>query len=226
VLVGGYKDMHEARGALEGMRKLKPPPDKFCVTGDRVQGTVENGTKGVMVEQVRINPFATAFVVRNPTVAHEQEDAAQDLEFFKKVNAGESLSLLSNKKPWTLVVKEFHGISMIQPAATSNKVLDFFGLGDKRGDHLSAAALNAQEFAKLLRNMKPVAFEAYVLHTRTSSLVTVGGYDSQNDPKMESDKQLLSKITLLPQDPRLPSANTQFLMQPMPMRVPGRDATR
>jgi hypothetical protein len=229
VLVGGYKDMAEARRALDGIRTLQPPPDKFCVMGERVQSTVEKGSKGVNVEQVRINPFATAFVAHNPTVPHEQDNAAQELEFLKKLNAGESLSLLNNKKPWTLLVKEFHGIGMIQPASSSSKVLDFFGLGDKRGEHLTAAGVNAQKFAEVLQKMKEhkeLPFDAYVLHTRTSSLVAVGGYDSPDDPQMARDRALLSKITLQPKDSRVPVVNTQFLMQPMPMPVPGREAGR
>jgi hypothetical protein len=226
VLVGGYKDRDSARKALDAIKRLPPPPKKFCDFGFVQQRVTRDSAKDADTRPFLYNPFHTSFVVHNPTVPLEQEDPAKDLKLLEKLNEGESLSLLSCKKPWTLVVKEFHCISVIQSPQPSSKIADFFGMGDMRRDHLTAAALNAEEFAKVLRTMKPVSFEAYVLHTRTSSLVTVGGYDSLNDPKMEKDKQLLSKITLQAQDPRVPSANTQFLMQPMPMQEPGRDATR
>ena len=63
--------------------------------------------------------------------------------------------------------------------------------------------------------MKDPSFEAYVLHTRTQSIVTVGGYEGPNDPKLMQDQQVLSRLRLNGVPPEM-----QLFAQPMPMEVP------
>jgi hypothetical protein len=38
---------------------------------------------------------------------------------------------------------------------------------------------------------KSFQLDAYVLHTRHSSIVTVGGFDSLSDPRMRSTQEML-----------------------------------
>jgi hypothetical protein len=238
VLVGGYKDMESARRALPDFQKLAPPA-KFSYTGIREEANdalmdhlrspiprPRTGNEAMTIKQVADNPFRYSFVVRNPTVPREPAPQASADPLLKKLNTGEALSLLNCKKPWTLVVANFQGPMVIQSrdgTGSSNRFIDTL-LGKKARDHLDAGAQQAQVLAKALREMKDasgasVGFEAYVLHTRYASIVTVGGYDSPNDPKMAQDQQVLSKLKLLGTNIQDPSFHT-WLPQPLPMEVP------
>ena len=65
VLVGGYKDDDAAFKAAQQIRKLPPPSEKFM---DQAMQGVVNGDQLTPVSEkpVYINPFRTAFAVRNP----------------------------------------------------------------------------------------------------------------------------------------------------------------
>ncbi|MCS6849633.1 MAG: hypothetical protein NZ700_00510 [Gemmataceae bacterium] len=218
VLVGGYKDMDTARKALDDIRKLKPS-QKFM--GSVVQGTQKTGQ---VSERTWLNPFATAFVVHNPTVPMPPPDNKPD-PLLKQLNADEPYSLLKCRKPWTLVVKDFPGASVIVPANTPpGSFLERIGLSRKSSEVLNAGALQAQQLAKALREMKEMQFEAYVLHTRHNSLVTVGGFDSPNDPKMQETIRKLASFRFTgPPDLTNPQGGPGLLSlwpQPLPMEVP------
>src|SRR5262245_3942464 len=62
VLVGGYKDQDAAAKAAQQIRKLDPPDDKFMHHASQVI----DGTAGTE-QDVAINPFRTAFPVKNPS---------------------------------------------------------------------------------------------------------------------------------------------------------------
>src|SRR5262249_30413744 len=115
VLVGDFKDEQAARKALDDFKKLQRPPDKFCDKVLMQAPTEQDGRKGYDVKQVPCSPFLTSFVIHNPTVPLDKPDDSKELDFLKKINAGESLSILNTpkSKPYTLLVKEFHGIGMI-----------------------------------------------------------------------------------------------------------------
>src|SRR5262249_38404077 len=136
-----------------------------------------------------ISPFANAFVTRNPTVPHEQQSSKEDYEYLKRVNANEELSLLKNHHAWTLAVKDYPGISIIKSNATPSSFMDkLWGGGQK--DTLGASGATAHNLAEVLRKL---GYEAYVLHARRTSYVTVGGFDSKDDPRMEALRQELER---------------------------------
>lgn len=217
VLVGGYPDMESARKALDDFKKLPTPPEKFCDKGILQREGTKDGQKGVWIEEVLYSPFRTSFVVHNPTLPKEQIDKGNDFAFLKQLNADESFSLLKCPKPWTLAVQTFYGGCVVQPHNKSSKFLDLLPFGKKEGEQLNAAALQAHELANALRQMKINGippFEAYVLHTRNCSIVTIGAYDSPDDERMMNDYQLLSKMKLQQ------GAGGQIIPKPMPMPVP------
>jgi hypothetical protein len=217
VLIGGYPDMETARKALDKVRKWPQPSDRFCVLGERVvPGKSDKGEKGFFYQQICFSPFATAFVVRNPTLPREQEDKNAD-PFLWELNSGESLSLLKSSKPWTLVVKVYQGAAMLKPRTASSSFLDMIGMGSKTGELLNAGAMQAHELGQLLRKMK---FDAYVLHTRSSSLVCVGGYDGKEDPRLLRDQQTLAKLHFQAQSGNPDPDSMRLLVQPLPMEVP------
>lgn len=192
VLVGGYPDMESARKALDDIKKL-PVPDLKLGSGRPAFDTVfEIGEDGKRKE-TRISPFQMAFVTRNPTVSQGQAASKVD-PLWWKLNAGNEYSLLECKKPWTLVVKMYEGAKSIVSQETTGK--GFLGKvlpggGSNPGQDLDRAALQAHELARVLRQLN---FYAYVLHTRTSSLVTIGGFNSPDDPEIGRVRQQLANL--------------------------------
>ncbi len=214
--------METARKALNDIRKLPAPPNKLCDSvGIAGPAGGSGNNKGNTVERAFISPFKTAFVVHNPTLPMEKEKEKPD-PFLKDLNAGESYSLLHHcKKPWTLAVKDFTGAAVVQQQTSApSTFLDKIGLG-RSGDRLTASAMQAHELARVLR--ENLHLEAYVLHTRNRSVVSVGGFDSLQDPKMEQMQRQLAGFKLqAPPQMANPQAPQQSLLwqQPMPMEVP------
>jgi hypothetical protein len=222
VLVGGYKDDVTARKELDRIRTLKPS-DKFSKVA------YVPDAKGKMHEEA-INPFQSAFVCRNPAIPVEKPKHDDDLDRrLKNYNADESFSLLKCGKAWTLVVKVYKGASIIESQSSSGSIMERMGLAKKTGELLDANGNEAHKVAEVLRtppknprtNQVGIAFEAYVLHTEYNSYVTIGAFDTPDDPRVA---QLMQ--TFLNEMHRQGSAvnqlhlKVQFLAQPTPMPVP------
>ena len=68
VLVGGFPDDNAARRALDQMRLSAPRPDEGEARHEALlQAGREGPGQGAGGETVYINPFARAYLVRNPT---------------------------------------------------------------------------------------------------------------------------------------------------------------
>lgn len=194
VLVGGYKDRDAAFAALQQIRKLTPPDPKKFAFDIKFMATVEQDKSGkgpakvTDGEAVYVNPFHRAFPARNPTAQENSADvAAEELKTLRKINQGEEFSLFNCKGKLTLVVSRFNiAARMVDDRAQSR---DFFGFMKPRGE--DGAAHNAHNLAEAFRkNGLP---DTYVLHTKFCSFVTVGGYDSETDPRLLSMQKLLAE---------------------------------
>lgn len=208
VLVGGYKDDVAARKALDRIRELKPPnPERVKLATKFYQQSDPKTGQQRKAELVYINPFSKAMVVRNPAAKHDQRPADWDkidINVLKKLNRDEPFSLLECKKSFTLAIKQFHTPTTVQPASATGKFLETLGLG-KASQRVDTAALNAHNMAEYMRTTKKL--DAYVLHTKFASIVTVGAYDSPDDPNLRAmQRQLVESL-------KLPAT-------PMPMQVP------
>jgi hypothetical protein len=219
VLVGGYKDMETASKALEKIKKLDPP--KSVPADNLVIASPDAGKRGLEAKRAPMNPFVASFVVRNPTVPEEkpaEPRGVDSYDFLKKLNAGESYSLLKCGKPWTLAIKEFRGVSIIQPKSTPTTFME--KLMGRSGDQLSASAMTAHNMAEALNKAR---FQAYVLHTRTSSVVCVGAFDKPDDHALETTRlELLNNLQI--SAPGFGGRDTSGLMAqllPMPVPQPG-----
>lgn len=209
VLIGGFPDMDSATKALKQVKKLDPPRLDLGPGVSTADSTIDLRSG----QRLEVNPLAHAFVVPNPTVPQQRpapEDGPDPM--LKKLNSDEPYSLLKCRKPYTLVVKEFQGSNAIQAQSSSSSLLDLLGLGGKSGDLLNAGALQAQEVARVLS--KDFKLEAYVLHTRWSSLVCVGGFDSLEDPQEQQKMQQLRRAVPRALGP------VELFAQPVPMKVP------
>lgn len=207
VLVGGYDDIEDARRALDRIKKLDTPESDTPLLWLFGKNKGEKAEKGECTK----NPFLTAFVVRNPTVPHEQDDVDHeaDFKFLQQLNSGEKYSLLQCKKPWTLAVKEYRGTYVMQPKSAPTNFIKKLFSGDV-GKGLDAGAQQAHEIARVMReNMQ---LEAYVLHTRRGSVVSVGGYESAEDPQLLQMQKTLGNLRF--------NQALQLMAIPLPMEVP------
>jgi hypothetical protein len=224
VLVGGYKTVEDASEAMNKLKKLPMP--EFKLADPTILPTVgkpmpsEKDPKKMELKMVPVNPLERSFVTRNPTVPIEKPDPDKADPLLCKMNEDEEFSLLKCKHSWTLVIKQYEGVSVIQEPSTGDSILKLFGMGDKKGEVLNAAALNAHNLAEALRKKK---LEAYCLHTRRSSLVTIGAYDSPDDPQLKSMQKALveGKLQIKEKDGKpVDLRQLQLFAEPRLMKVP------
>lgn len=223
VLIGGYPTEEAARRALDGIRKLKPPdPNRvklsvgFFGTGDITKyGKLNNAEGGY------VNPFKTAFIAHNPKIEWKRpaDWDKPDMNELRKLNAYETYSLLSCKKPFTLAVKEFPTPTIVQAKSGGGAFLDNLGLGGKSGQREDAAAKSARLLAEWLRAGR---IEGYVLHTRYRSFVCVGNYEKSDDPNLRTMKEVLESRVMPQIAWRFPALPGQTMTQPrvQVMQVP------
>jgi hypothetical protein len=210
VLIGGYRDIDAAHSALEKIKKLPNP--KSVPADELILASTDSNNKVQELQKRKANIFVSSFVTRNPTIPQEKVDRSLDPATLKHLNSDESYSLLKCKQPWTLAVKEFYGGVAIQPASAPPTLLEKL-LGNKSEEHMSAIAKNAHEVARVLR--ENLGFESYVLHTPTSSIVTVGGFSDPDDPQLHMTQKKIKNLQLVGA-----GASIQFVSNPLPMQVP------
>ncbi|MGE3316738.1 MAG: hypothetical protein AB7O26_16595 [Planctomycetaceae bacterium] len=131
----------------------------------------------------RPSPLAGAFLTVNPLLSVEEVKSIRRDPLLLQWNQGEH-SLLQNKKKYTLVVASFYGHSKVGNSLSSAEDLEF--KIDK--SHMEQVGYSAWELATALRKAKSLGYEkdyeAYVYHDRFGSVVTVGGFDSPDDPQI------------------------------------------
>lgn len=219
VLIGGFDSFEHAsdfckyklRDAnLFPMPPLKLPGNKSAFginvvyktdpkTGEIVID--EKTHKPVALEAHYVSPYADSFASRNPALGAATK--AYD-PFLKVLNAEEEFSLLKCQAPWTMAVQSYGGeakyVPITQKTAPDKSVvgdfLDKLWGGDKPVGEaaLNGAAAQAHETAGVLRKL---GFEAYVLHTRHYSIVTIGGFSGPADPGMVNAANRLAELKLI-----------------------------
>lgn len=204
VLIGGYPDMDAAHRHMIALRQMKTA----AAEGETGKAVGQSPFEVAAISTETVNPLATCFVVPNPTLPKEARRPPDNDPFLKELNRGESLSVKNCRKPWTLAIAEYRGAAIIQQRSTSSTFLEKIGFSSKPGESLSVAAVNARNLAEALRKIN---IPAYVLHTRHSSIVTIGGFDNPDDAEMQR---------LLRQFSSLKFKDVQMLARPLPMKVP------
>jgi hypothetical protein len=197
VLIGGYKDPESARRDLEQRIKKLPPLDadrfnlpKMMFGITQKSGNIP-GKDLIPSERAAINPFLRAFAVRNPAVkAGQAARDVQDLATLQRLNADEGYSLLKCRKAFTLAVKQFQLPTVVESRGTPPGFWQKFGLGGS-----SAKQDPAKESARnLAEGLRKRGWDSYVLHTRFTSIVTVGAYDGPHDPRLQHDQEELFRF--------------------------------
>lgn len=164
VLAGNYQSL-EDRTAQQTLKFIK----KF-------QPTVSVSTRD-KPRDVPLN-LQKAFITRNPVLAEEGIVHKVRDPLVLKLNSGVEHSLLENKGKYTLVVATFNGNSKMKPAQFAD-----FDKRLERREHvgLDQALIESWELAKTMRAQK---LDAFVYHERFRSIVTVGSFNSPNDPEI------------------------------------------
>ena len=226
VLVGNYKSMEDAGSDLKRIKSLPIPSEYWSslVIARQERGAYQAQDRSKVHGVVgRPRTLQTAFVTRNPLAPPEPKAEEKFDPAWIDLNAGQKYNLLECRKPWTLVVRVFQGVAMVQ-GRTKQTVLNtdrsqndeftdlrfrLFAKGTKAAD-LGAAALQAHNLAEILRH-KEIGYEAYVFHTQHYSLVTVGGFDRPDHPDLLKTKALLAGAQI---------GCIRLMDHPMPMKVP------
>lgn len=119
-------------------------------------------------------PLYKAFLAPNPMLDPEEIARRNRDPLLLKLNSGSEFSLADNKHKFSLVVASFYGKSAVKP----NRFAEF-EQNLKGNTSLDSAGLESWQ---LMKTMRAQGIEAYVYHDRFRSIVTVGGFDSQDDP--------------------------------------------
>lgn len=212
VLIGGYKDMASANKDLNRIRGFSIKDESLQPVLHEVVKDENNQEKG---RNVRVSPFVNSFVVRNTMLPLEKPRDDKTNALIRKLNAGERFSVFQCRKPFTLVVAQFQGLSIIE---TEKQNAGFFEklMRSSRGQTLTASAQNAIELCGALRqskSLKEANYDAYVMHTTWGSLVCIGEFDSPEDPSIERAKSVIGRF-------QVKGGNSMFMQNPLPMPIP------
>ena len=132
-------------------------------------------------------PFSGAFLTINPLFTSEEVAKTKRDPLILRLNGNSEYSILRNKGKYTLAVATFKGRSQTGIGEREyKKVSDLF----EPSSTLDDAAERASSVAKMLReglfsgSQQGRTFEAYVYHDKFQSLVTIGSFDSPQDPRL------------------------------------------
>lgn len=132
-------------------------------------------------------PFSGAFLTINPLFSQEEVAKTKRDPMLVRLNGSAEYSILQNKGKYTLVVASFKGRSQTGIGERDyQKALGLF----KPGGTLVDGAERAWKVAKMLReglfhgSQQGRTFEAYEYHDRFESMVTIGSFDSPQDPRL------------------------------------------
>lgn len=138
-------------------------------------------------------PFSGAFLTINPLFSQEEVAKTKRDPMLLRLNSNAQYSILRNKGKYTLVVATFKGRSQTGIGERNYKeALNVF----KPGGALVDGAQRAWQVATMLReghfngSQKGRTFEAYEYHDRYESMVTIGSFDSPQDPRLAQLAQI------------------------------------
>jgi hypothetical protein len=187
VLAGNYPSANDP----VGQRTLKYIKKKFkpeFLSDIAAQG--EAGP-GEMIKRVqsggvfhttpyRPGPLSGAFMTTNPLMSDEDLAVRKRDPLILRLNSGSEYSLLQNKGKYTVVVATFQGRYEIANGINEKKMQVSSALGD--------AAERAWELCTALRRAKSYGYDrefpAWVFHDHYSSIVTIGSFNSKDDPRI------------------------------------------
>lgn len=234
VLAGNYKAIDDQEGnallraeaakataSLQWVKKFQP---KFMQ--EEKSGAIVRQTPG------RKGPLSGAFLTINPLLKPEEVASRKPDALMLKLNQQTNYPLVQCPAKYTVQVATFTG-KKVTPIGTSkfrnNEAKFDQSLNDKGAYSLNRAGEDAEQLASTLRQK---GFEAFVYHDHFQSIVTVGGFNTTNDPraatiiqnfgaKMQFDSTA-GKEVLLAEVVRLPNPGGEdfaWVLDPQPQVV-------
>ena len=174
VLAGNF-DSYDDPKAQEWLKKLKVMRPKSLKDGQ------------FQAHSEKFGPMGGAFMTVNPLISPEELanlERSRD-PLIKRLNSGSEYSLLKNPGKYTLILASFKGkaqeVAMSAPKEEINRKILSFDKKLATDVSLDKAGYEAWSMAKTLRNQKQ---EAYVYHDRDRSIVTLGSFESPDDPHL------------------------------------------
>lgn len=239
VLVGSYAtvDDPDAQKTLEMLRYTTPE----CMSIEKLNKegrTVSRPLAGLRwVTQTLISqetkqrpkgPMGYAFITSNPLLPKDYYVPKGLDKFLIELNKGVKHSLLNCPGKYTVRVATFNG----QVVIDQRKVQEVEN-GKKLPGKLEEAAQKAHKLTEALRAK---GVEAYEFHDRTSSMVTIGSFDSVGTPRPDGKTEINPAIhaimetygadkTVVPGRPPAVGqakslAGIHFDIQPLPVEIP------
>jgi hypothetical protein len=241
VVVGDYPtvDDPEAQKVLKKLKYAHPKslstePDKTSQSLAAVRAIQRQVKKAMLPadsDELKRGPMAGAFIVTNPHLPNEYFVPKGLDKFVVEMNQGVPHSLIDCPGKYTVKVATFTGHAII----LDEKCQTAIARGDVPKSYLEEAAKNAHLLTEALRKLK---YEAYEFHDRSTSIVTVGSFDSvgtrRADGKIEINplvhKTMLTFGAETKIEPGKPPqvgkarklGGIPFDVQPMPVEVPRR----
>ena len=120
-------------------------------------------------------PLNKAFLTTNPLLNPEEISRKLRDPLLTRLNSGAENSLYENPGKYTVLVASFYGNQQIKP-----RRFEEFDEKLKTESGLDWAALESWQ---LMKTMRAQGIEAFIYHERHRSIVTVGAFDSPQDPQ-------------------------------------------
>lgn len=174
VLAGNFESFDDPK-AQELLKKIKVMRPK-CL---------ENGT--FQAHSKEFGPMGNAFMTVNPLISPEELATMERKRdpLIKKLNSGSEYSLLKNPGKYTLIVASFKGksagVAMSASEEEVNRKVNKFDRKLETEVSLDKAGYEAWSMAKVMRGQNQ---EAWVYHDRDRSVVTLGSFETPEDPKL------------------------------------------
>lgn len=197
VLVGNFPsiDDPEARCALEQLKYAWPDcmdPARIIENEQKISRPLaafrmlqnEMLPKGSLAK--RRGPMGHAFMVPNPLLPPEYFVPRGIDKLVMDMNQGIEHSLLDCPGAYTVRVASFNGTVVLD-----QKKIQQIESGAGMPSRLEQAALDAH---KLCAALRAKGYEAYEFHDRTSSIVTVGSFDSVGSPRTDGKIEINPQI--------------------------------
>jgi hypothetical protein len=166
-LVKDLKRIKASKPAVFSQAAATPPANSDPETP---LDAVRNIQKGLLakVGKTSPGPMKNAFATTNPMLPQEYFLAPEVDSFVMELNSAVDHSLLDNPGKFTVVVATFAGLSAIDDGKKDKEFIPSSQRMDK-------CAIQADTMVQELREQ---GVEAYQFHDRTSSMVTIGSFDS------------------------------------------------
>lgn len=207
VLAGNYTTSNDsvAQRTLKYVKQFQPQfLGDVATVGKAGPGELVTRSKNGGVFRTtpyRPGPLSGAFMTTNPLLSDEEIVVHSRDPLVLQLNSGNEYSLLQNPAKYTVVVATFQGKYVLQATGDTNKKERELEISSALDD----AAKRAWELCTALRHAKSLGydreFEAYVYHDRFSSIVTIGGFQSKDDPRIaEIQNTFGAKVSSVQQD--------------------------